>query len=245
MNTNINIRKVELKKELINDNFTYACMINKMLDKGVIDRLISKITNTKTKVNVISFTNKSYLSGAEQFLYLLNNFVCYFKDEFYFIKYNSDAIIELLLQEEKETKYLLCKKYIGDNKYIDFYTSNTKKLIVRGFYQNLKNLSNKSELIKNFVKENKINFNKGIEHNNEQLENVYQALLKLAMCNAKTLNVNLLFETSEHYLSQITIKSRNNNANIDKALISYYINCWELMIKDYNMKKDAANILLK
>lgn len=245
MKENYNTYKIEqLKKELINNDFSYSYLIVNMLNKGTLNQLIDKITNTNTKVKVTTITKKNYLSSDEQFLSLLNNFICIFKEDFYFLQNNSDYIIEILLQNEKYTKYLLSKIYIGNNKYIHYFSKNIKKLIIYGFNNNLNNLSKKSLIINKFIKDNNINIKKRMISIKE-IEKSYNILLKLSICNAKELNNYQLFEDVNYYIEQTLKNIKINPKKIIESIEQNYIKNWEFMINKYYEKKEAINILLK
>lgn len=234
----------QLKKELINSNLSYSFLIANMLNKGSLDQLINNIENNKIKVKITTITHKKYLLNNEQFLLLLNNFIHIFKEEFYFLQNNSDYIIETLLQNKKYTKYLLCKKYIGNNKYLNYFSRNIKKLIIHGFNNNLKKLSSKSLTINNFIKDNNINLKTSMISKKE-IEKNYNILLKLSMCNAKELNNYQLFEDINYYIEQTLKNIKKNHNKTVKSIEQNYINNWELMIKNYYEKKEVINILLK
>ena len=237
----------QLKKELIENNYnlTYSYLIITLLNKNILNKLTNKITDSKTKIKITTLIKKNYLSGNEQFLYLLNNFIYTFKEDFYFINTNFNYIIETLLQNEKHTKYLLCKKYIGNNKYLPYFSYNIKKLIVYGFYNNIKYLAKNSELIKTFTKETKISTKKNMLSNKKGVEILYNTLLKLSICNAKELNNILLFEDIKHYIEQTPKNSNSDYKNIKKSILKYYLTNWESMINNYYQKIDILNILLK
>lgn len=238
--------KVEqLKKEIINSNRKnhYDYIILKLLNNGTINELTNRITDTKVKLKITSLIEKNYLTGNEQFLTLLSNFIYKFKEDFYFLNNNIDCIIEILLQNKKYTKYLLCKKYIGDNKNLPYFSYHTKRLIIYGYYNNIKKLAKKSNLIKKYAKDNKINLRKNIIDSENGLINLYQSLLKLSVCNAKALNNTLLFEDINHYIEQATQKYKSNKAK--DSIYKYYIKEWEEMINNYYIKMNATEILLK
>lgn len=242
----IKTRKKQLKKKIINNkNIQYNFLIIKLLEKKSLDNLITQITNTKVKLEITSLTKKNYLTANEQFLSLLNNFIYIFKENFYFLNTNIDYIIELLLQNEKHTKFLLSKRYIGDNNNLTYYSQNIKKLIVSGFYYNIRKLSKKSDIINLFIKEKKINTRKNLLNSQKGLDILYNSLLDLAICNAKTTNNSLLFESINHYINLTNQKYNNLNANNKEIIYDHYIKQWELMINNYNLKKDATNLLLK
>lgn len=237
----------QLKDEIFNSNQTlqYHYLILKLLNKGNINDLVNKITDTKVKINITSLTKKDYLSGNEQFLSLLSNFIYTFKEGFYFLNNNFDCIVELLLQNPKYNKYILCKKYIGDNQHLPYFSYNIKRLIVYGFYNNIKKLSKKSDLIKKFAKDNGLNLRKNLIDSKKGLEALYNTLIKISICNAKELNNILLFEDINHYTKQTVSKYKINSQSNKSLIQKYYIREWENMINNYYKKIDATNILFK
>lgn len=224
-------RKKEIIKVISKKSNQNSYLIINMVKQNKIDHLIKKISDNKTKVNITTLTKKKILIPSEQFIILINNFIYFFKENFYFIKNNSDYIIEILLQNNKYTKYLLTKKYIGNNKNIIYFSNNTKKLITSGFYSNIKKLSKKSKLIDNFVKENNIN----IKNNIDSLFNI---LIKISFCNANHFNLPLLFEDIDNYF-------KNTKSNNITSINNFYIKEWENMLNNYYKKINAINILLK
>lgn len=246
-NINNKNRVEQLKREIYNsnNNFQYHHLIIKLLNSGKINELIEQITDTKTKVNIDTLLNKNYLTGNEQFLTLLSNFIFIFKEDFYFLHNNFDSIVEILLQNQKYTKYFLCKKYIGNNDYLSYFSFNIRRLIVSGFYTNIKKLSKKSIIIKKFTKDNNINLRKNLINSKKGIDNLYNALLKISICNTKTLNSILLFENINHYTELSIKRYKDNNNKIKSSIYEYYIKEWENMIKNYNEKIDAINTLLK
>ena len=239
----MNNKLEELKQELFyNTNIRYHYLIIKLLNSGKITKLINKITDTKTKINVDSLQKKSYLTGNEQFLSLLSNFIYNFKEDFYFLNDNFNCIMESLLQSEKYTKFLLCKKYSGNNEYLKYFSFNNKRLIVYGFYNNIKKLSKKSKIINKFINEHKIHFRKNLVNSEQGVELLYECLLQITVCNIKNTNNTLLFEDINTYIK----KTSNIYSNKERKLIyNYYIKEWEEMINNYYEKISYSKLLLK
>lgn len=237
-------KQEELKEEILNsNNIKYNYLILKLLNENIINELTNKITNTKTKINVTSLQKKEYLTGNEQFLMLLSNTIYFFKEEFYFLNNNTDFIINILLQDKKNTKYLLSKKYIGNNINMPFFTYSMKKLIVNNFYINLKIITNKSNIIKKFIKDNKINAKKNLTKQKKEIDIIYETLIKLSMCNAKFSNNTLLFENINNYTKKTESLYKNNN--IKKMIENFYIKEYEIMINNYYNKIDIINSLIE
>jgi len=242
-----NINKVEeLKKEIFyNNNIRYHYLIIKLINNGKINKLINRITEEEAEVKVTSLHKKKFLNCNEQFLTLLSNYIYRFKEDFYFLNNNFDCIIEILLQNEKYTEFLLCKKDVGDNQYLSYFSYNTKRLIVNGFYNNVKILSKKSTIIQEFIINNKINLKKDLLSNEENIEPLYNALVNLALCNAKTLNNTLLFEDINNYIDNVYGIYKDNSDKAKILICEYYVKEWENMIANYYERFEKIKILLK
>ena len=228
-------KKEELKEEILNTTSKYDYLILKLINENKINELINNINNRKTKINVTSLYKKKYLTANEQFLYLLNNTIYYFKEQFYFLNNNIDLIITILLQNKKNTKYLLCKKYIGKNSNIPFYDKNIKKLIINNYYNNLKTLSKESLIIKNYRKEHNLLTEK-------EINTIYNNLLELSLCNATYLNNILLFENINNHINETTKVFKVKN--IDSQIKQHYLKEYEKMINNYYEKKEYINKII-
>lgn len=242
-----NINKVEnLKNEIFyNKDIRYHYLIIKLINNGKIDKLINRITDESAEVKITSLHKKKYLNCNEQFLSLLSNYIYRFKEDFYFLNNNFDCILETLLQNEKYSEFLLCKRDVGDNQYLDYFSYNTKRLIVSGFYNNIKVLSTKSTIIHDFVVNNRINLKKDLLSSEETLNPIYNALVNLSLCNAKTLNNILLFEDINNYIDNVYGIYNENSEKAKLLICEYYINEWENMIFNYYERFEKIKILLK
>lgn len=222
-----------------NNNAKYNYLILKLLKENKLDNLINNITNRKIKLNITTLQKKEYLSEIEHFLMILSNTIYFFKEKFYFLNNNIDYIISTILKDKKNTKYLLSPKYIGDNKNIEYYNYRIKKLIISSYYNNLVQLSKKSLIIKNYL--HYININNIKEK--ENIEILFNNLIKISLCNATLSNNVLLFKNINNYIKDAKLKSKNRN--IKKHIENFYITQYEIMINNYYTKKDIIKILLK
>ena len=68
-------RKEELKKLLLNESVGSYGRIYQLIQSGKLDKIIDKITDEKTDTKVSSIVKKGYLTGNEQFLDILSNFI--------------------------------------------------------------------------------------------------------------------------------------------------------------------------
>lgn len=230
-------KKEELIKEILNSNTKYNYLILKLLNENKINELIKNITNKKTKLNINSLYKKNYLSPNQHFLMILSNTIYYFKEQFYFLNNNTDFIISILLQNKNNTKYLLTDKYIGNNKNLSFFNYNMKKLITNNYYNNIKKLKETSPIIKKYIKDTNITFNK------KDINTIYNNLIKISLCNATNSNNILLFEDINYYTKET--EKTYKNKDIKKIVKEFYKQEYEKMIKNYYQKKDIIENLLK
>lgn len=242
---NIVERKKELNESLENFNYCFSnpYLICKLIKASNIDKLLSKITDVTTKINSTAIIKKKKISGSEQFLIMLDDFIYRFKEDFHFLNRSADYIIELSLQRDKYTKYLLSKNYIGNNDFIPYFNYNYKRLIVYGFYYNLKVLAKYSDIIKDFAINNNIDIKKNLLNKQKDLNILYNLLKKISCCNVKEFNNILLFESIDEYINAIKKNYCGNIQKLETSNLSFYLIQWEYMIENYYKKIDAVNIL--
>ena len=66
------LKKLALKKS---DN---GGRIYQLINSGVLDKAIDRITEEKTPTIITTIIKKGYLTGNEQFIDMINNFIYYF-----------------------------------------------------------------------------------------------------------------------------------------------------------------------
>ena len=224
------------------EHYSYAYIIKHLLEKNILEKLITNINDTKTITNTrcLSKTKKGYLTGNEQFLMLLDDFIYMFKDDFYFLNKIDLFIIESLLKNSKYNKYLLCKKYIGNNKFINFFNNNYKKNVIYGFCKSLKKLAPSSNKIQQFIIDSNIK-QLSVDKNFDQLFNI---LLELSLCNIKMFNIPYLFEDVDTYINEKKLLYKGDILTLKIATYNFYIAEWEMMIDNYYKKIEAVKIIL-
>ena len=127
-----NNRKEDLKKLLLNVSVGSYGRIYQLIQTGKLDKIIEKITDEKTDTKVSSIVKKEYLTGNEQFLDILSNFISFFDRSFPPIAYR-DYLLESIFDTKDIPEFLLCKKYWGDNDNIPYFTFQIKRHIVSNF----------------------------------------------------------------------------------------------------------------
>ena len=129
-------RKEDIKNLLLKKQVSSYGRIYQLIETGKLDKVIDKITDEKTNTIITSIVKKGYLTGNEQFLDVLANFISYFDRNFPTISYR-DFMLESMFENDDVPEFLLCKKYWGDNDNIPYYTYEMKKFIVSNFRDTL------------------------------------------------------------------------------------------------------------
>lgn len=162
---NLNIKKDNLKKICMENDYGFGGLIYKLINDNSLDNTI-KYLDDKTVPRV----RLDDLTGEEQFIEILENFISYFIKEFSILGNHLPLCLNNCV-DEKKIKFLLSKKYWGNNENGDYYIYEIKKLIIENFYQKVKLLYNDSELKKFF---NKSGINDKMSLNNKNhVEKIY------------------------------------------------------------------------
>lgn len=201
-----------------------------LLDTDCLDNVINRITKDKTILNCNSINKKSYLTGEEQFIDLLSNFIYYFRMMLPTIVHNNMCIYNIF--KNQVPTILLNKDYYHDNKN-EGYNKEFKKLIVRNMYDNIKilypNFSNK------VWKKFKISDNMDIG-NDKDVDTLFNFMRLLTWSNINEYAILYLFDSLTFAIYDMMKKRK---IGYDEALNSigkhYYIQ-YEIMI-DNCLKK--------
>lgn len=201
-----------------------------LLDTDCLDNIINRITKDKTILNSNSIIKKGYLTGEEQFIDLLSNFIYYFRMMLPTIVHNNMCIYNIF--KNQVPTILLNKDYYHDNKNEE-YNKEFKKLIVRNMYDNIKilypNFSNK------VWKKFKISDNMDIG-NDKDVDTLFNFMRLLTWSNINEYAILYLFDNLTFAIYDMMKKRK---IGYDEALNSigkhYYIQ-YEIMI-DNCLKK--------
>lgn len=218
-----------LKNEIQNSEYFYQKLLLKIISQNKI--LINSISETKIKINAPSLIENNFLSANEQFLMLLYNLIFRLKKDFEcFTSEKNDFIIEQLIKDNPHNKYLLCKHYIGNNRFISYFNNNYYTLVVYNFYKNLKKLSNYSKIIENFSNSLNLKFNQNEIKQNNILLKLYNSLIFITNNKVLENDILLLFKD---------IDDCEHNSKYNKKYISYfYLTHYETMIINCYKKND-------
>ena len=135
------------KKELINVinkttsiKITNKILIQELISDGALDNLIYKLNNEKVITLKSVLVPKGYLTGYEQFVCLLDNFITHIISVVDSPELIKTIIINCL---NVNSNILLSKKYYYDVENISFYEYNYNYMITAIFYDNLVTLKDK------------------------------------------------------------------------------------------------------
>lgn len=183
MNNKLRERKEQLLKDVLESNkigtSQNLCIYN-LIKNGYLDETIKKLDNKSVKSNVDS--NDVYTAN-EQFLCLLNRLVNMIADDF-IVGSNINITTQLILEgckQEYLDEYLLCKYYIGDNNYINFFIYQLTRIEISNFYHNLKNYID-TRIISYLIKE-KIDIQKLDISNEKHIQKIKKLLKKICLAN--------------------------------------------------------------
>lgn len=144
----------------------------------------------------------------------------------------------------KINKFILCKNYWGDNEFIPYFVYNIRRLIITGFYKNIKKLENKSDDLKQLLKANNINLKTMKLKNKKDINILYHLLKLISICNANDFCLIYLFYDFNYSMNDL---KETYNLDKNKSLViseKQYITQWEFIIKNYDKKKDAFSSII-
>ncbi len=198
-----NVRKEQLKKLALkkSDN---GGRIYQLINKNILDKAIELITDEKTPTIITSLVKKGYLTGNEQFIDMLNNFIYYFDSKFPTICHK-DLMLEFIL-ENQVPEFLLCKKYWGDNNNMQYFINSMDKAIVNNFYETILFIDDRV-LFKPFIK----NLQSIDLDNNDDLESIMKFLKSLLWTNINNFSTLYLFQNFHLNLKKFQRKNKDKN----------------------------------
>lgn len=234
---NLEKRKKELMQVALEENF-HGADIYRLIKDESLDHIIPMITNEITKTKYRSVVEKGYLTGDEQFVQLLTEFIHYFNSKLPPIIYDISQIS--LLLENQVPEWMLCKKYWGDNENIDYFILNFNKTIVNHFYENILFVyDNFSEI---FEKED-ITKEMSLD-NTTDVDIIFNFLKKLVWSNPNEFGIYFLFESSGQVLKEYT-EINPEPEKMRKAVTEHIIIHWENLIDKFIERKNVVEEFLK
>lgn len=232
-------RKEEIKKIAVREK-SNGGFIYQMIERGNLDHLIEKITDKRTKTFYCSFTPKGYLSGTEQFVDVLCEFIHYFDSSFAPLTYKYVFLSALF--EKRSPEFLLCKKYWGNNKYIQYYQYNIRKFLVENMYDNIKFIYSDCG-VKSFFNSLGINDKLSLKREKD-VDKLFNFMKEIVWCNYNEYSLSSVFY---NYKTLIETYKKHDGASSD--IINYVWNNvelhWSMMISNYKSKINSVKEILR
>lgn len=229
-------RKEELKRlslrKLDNGGRIYQLLCSNKLDK-----IIDLITDDKTPAIKTSFVKKGYLTGNEQFLDMLSNFLYYFDMNFPTVTHK-DLMIQMIL-ESQTPEFLLCKKYWGDNDNIEYFKNSMDKTIALNFYNNTIFIDDGKTFQRHKIIPHKMNLD-----DRKDLDIVLNFMKDILWTNINIFSNVYLFH---HYAVKEKSFKRTckgkNQLEIFSMLLGDYRMHFDILLKNYHENKKILNFL--
>lgn len=232
------IKKRKIRKIIINSKtISNIGSLLRLLNNDSLENYIINLNGIKVKLNIHTENKRKYLTSNEQFLSMLDSFISFYQNYFYFSK-NQDIFLPLILKS-KCSDFLLCKHYRGDNNYINYFYKNYKILIINNFHQNLKQLKKYS----NFeIKEIKDIINLDFLEKNDDIDRLFNYLKYLCIANKNKINISYLFENINDYLNLPIYKNNKNSFN---SIYNMYEYQYRDIMLNYNKNSNEIKALRK
>lgn len=227
-NMTLNKRKEELKQLALN-NYSNGGQIYRIINNGYLDHIIINITEDKTITNSTAIVKKGYLTGNEQFIDLFSELIHWFDTCFITLQHKEWHIHNIL--ENNNPKFLLCKKYWGDNKHIPYYKKNMTKLFVKNFYHNIKYIYND---FKDFFSEINIDEKMSLD-NNKDLDILFNFLNEIIWCNYKhsQFSFDYIFSNYKYRIKDFKNKYKTSSIMAETKIYENYLIHWSTLITGY------------
>lgn len=219
-------RKKKLEK-IIKEKFDECSSLSFLLvHTGKLDSVINLLDDEETITDTTCLVKKGYLTSEEQFVSVLEYIIQIINNEFWFLV-DKNTIIEAILCFDISLDLLLSKKYIGNNKFMEFYEYGVKKICISNFYDVLK-FVDRTDLIDSFLINHQINVNSFDINDKGDIVNLFNLLKLVAICNFNSYHLLYLFNTDMN----------DENKEMFEIQIEILI---EKTIERENMAKDILN----
>lgn len=226
------MKKDKLREIVLKDDY-YDIGIYRLLDKEYLDPIIDKLDD----INVVSNVNsKEVVTSEEQFIGLLNRFILFFKSEFLNIPHAYNYVFEELISNNIDlfTKYLTSKYYLGDNKYNIFFEDSINRLSVANFIKNCSYL----DILKKFMIKNGFKIKSIEKYSTEEILAISKLVSNITYAYNNNFHLILLFEDVEGFIRKNEVPEKYK-----KTLLEGFIRKYEIIISEYNNKKDLIEEL--
>lgn len=238
-------KKAILEKIILESNYPYSMVVYKLIHHDYFKKTLPKIDNIGVPCNV---NPKEITSADEQFLQLLNRFIEFFDDTFYFLHIDSYCYIHLIIETNYENmeKYLLSKHYLGDNNYIEFFQDSIYRIIVSNFIKNV----TLSKTLEKLLKKESIACKRIEDYSLSEILKIKNLLAYITLANIKNkFSAIVLFDDINKAISQIEqilVKNKLKEKDIlnkKEIILNNYLFKIDLLIEEYEKKKKYLTML--
>ena len=201
-----------------------------LFNNGYLDKFINNLNDQPIMINYCTFQNKNLLTSEEQFLQIIDNYITFFNKKFTFITLK-ELIIKLIFYNN-DNKIFHSKKYIGNNKYINYFNKNYILFTIQIFYKNCKKLYThlKSELDSININITEININNIAEANK-----ILDILIDLCITNKNAYDLIYLFKDIDNAI--VNVKTNEPTEKVKSSIYDIYIIQWKNIINNYHKNK--------
>ena len=126
----------ELQKLCINEVYSCNGELIRILKSGYIKPLVSKIQKEHIKLSNDIVFNKAVVSSDELFLYNLDRYICYVRDNYLINHAELQAILPMTLDNKYSDILLSQLDFHKDSNY-EYYYDGFKKMFLYNFYENI------------------------------------------------------------------------------------------------------------
>lgn len=214
----LSIKKNKLLRQVKKINVGNRLLIFRLIEDDVLDSSIRNISNKCIYSNNKPILKKDYIYSYNHYIYVLDNFIHYFYDNF---NYNIDSEYEIIaLCLKNNSDILLCDKYVFDNDNIKYYRGEYDKIIISNFYYNICIFKDElNEYFKDFsIKADRLNIDdvNDIEKLLNMLKTIY------------------LYNKDKHIVLSLFNK-------VTKDTYKFYLEGFEFMFYSYFNKRESKN----
>ncbi len=236
----MNDKQQILERIILESDYSYSVLVYKLIHQGYFKKSINKIDNVGVSCNV---DPNKITSANEQFLRLLDRFIEFFDNSFYFLHSDSDCYIHIIIETNYKDleKFLLSKHYLGDNDYIDFFQDSIYRIIVSNFIKN----AAISKTLKNLFKKNGLSVKSVKDYSLDEILKINNLLSDIVLANAKNnFTAIMLFDDVDENISRIIQRMKKRNINekdiLDKkkSITNFSLLQIDSLVEEYEKKKE-------
>lgn len=231
----LTLTRSQLKDIVLTNENRYNLMIYRLLNNKILDDIIIKLDD----VPIYSENSPNItVSSNEQFIKLLDRFIKVFTSDFPTLYNTNEYIIENIIITNKKSmkKYLLSKKYLGDNEHISFFNSTINKIILNNFLNNLKYMISSRTILEHIG----IIYQCNKHYSDLEISKIIQLLSDIVFCNSNEFHViNLFWSIDEIFLELSKRETDNTDFDAESSIndiIKNFEEQYDSLFKNYFQK---------